>query len=166
VIKHATADTYVFCRAEGRWRIGLVFHPLWNRWVTPGGHVEGYENTAEAALRELFEESGIRSADLILQAQEFIPAGFPDDRKLVPVPWMIVEMPIPGDNGLTEPHIHVDYQYLAVVEDLRFIPSVDPVFAWFTLEDLGNLYMFDDAKVTARSMFIYLAVNHQVERMV
>lgn len=161
--KHATGDVYVFCRVDRIWRIGLVKHPLWGRWVTPGGHVEADENPAEAAFRELFEETGIRHADLVLPAGTFIPAGFPEDRKLVPVPWMIVEMPIPGDNGLADPHIHVDYQYMAVVTVFDFIPSVEPFFYWFPEEDLADLDVFEDSRATATAMFAYLK-EHQLER--
>ena len=34
-------------------------------WETQGGHIEENETPKEAALRELYEESGIRNADLV-----------------------------------------------------------------------------------------------------
>lgn len=162
--KHATGDVYVFCRVDRIWRIGLVKHPLWGRWVTPGGHVEADENPAEAAFRELLEETGILHARLVPPPGLALPPGFPSDRVVVPTPWMIVEMPIPGDNGLSDHHIHVDFQYLAVVETFDFLPSVEPLFGWFPEEDLsGRLDVFDDTRATATAMFSYLKGSPQTE---
>jgi 8-oxo-dGTP pyrophosphatase MutT (NUDIX family) len=153
-VKHATADVFVFW-PKGILRIGLVPHPLWGKWVTPGGHVEPYENPAEAARRELREESGITDARFLapLPPRFVLRAGFPAER-VVPSPWLIVEHQIPADNGLLVPHVHVDFQYVAVVDVVE--SSLVPEFCWFSEADLAELDLFDAERITTVSLFAHL----------
>ena len=60
MIKHATAGAFVFCRFPGEWRLGLVEHPRMRVLACPGGHVEDFETAAEAAVREVEEETGLQ----------------------------------------------------------------------------------------------------------
>lgn len=56
--RHATASAFVFDSTLSR--ILLVFHGKGRFWVQPGGHLEhGDTSIADAALRELSEETGI-----------------------------------------------------------------------------------------------------------
>ena len=57
--KHATSSVFLFCSTDQGWRLGLIHHPRFGRWMLPGGHVEPHENPAEAAVREVSEETGI-----------------------------------------------------------------------------------------------------------
>jgi 8-oxo-dGTP pyrophosphatase MutT (NUDIX family) len=155
IVKHATADVFVFCGSEGTLRIGLVSHPLWRKWVTPGGHVESYENPAEAVLRELREETEIVDVCLLPPPGFALPAAFPAER-LVALPWLITEHQIPADNGLREPHVHVDFQYVAVVDAAESPPPVVPEVCWFSETDLAALDLFDDARITMAAMFAHL----------
>src|SRR5437763_14866929 len=60
MLKHTTASVFLFAATpEHGWRLGLVQHPRLCRWMLPGGHVEPHENPAEAALREVQEETGL-----------------------------------------------------------------------------------------------------------
>ena len=43
----------------------LSFHGKHQSWETQGGHIEAGETPEEAARRELYEESGIKNAELI-----------------------------------------------------------------------------------------------------
>ena len=61
-----TLETYkytVICASyQGNWVLSK--HKNRNTWETQGGHIEDGETTIECAKRELFEESGIRDADI------------------------------------------------------------------------------------------------------
>ena len=59
-IKHATAGAFVFAQLGGEWKLGLIEHPRLRRLMIPGGHVEDDEHCAQAALREVTEETGLR----------------------------------------------------------------------------------------------------------
>ena len=41
-------------------KILLVLHKKWNRWTQPGGHIEDNETPEETALREVYEETGVK----------------------------------------------------------------------------------------------------------
>ena len=49
---------------KGKWILSK--HKKRDTWETQGGHIEDGETPLEAAKRELFEESGIRDADVYL----------------------------------------------------------------------------------------------------
>ena len=61
-----TLETYkytVICTSyEGKWVLSK--HKKRNTWETQGGHIEDGETPIECAKRELFEESGIKDADI------------------------------------------------------------------------------------------------------
>jgi len=150
VIKHATASTFVFCEFPGGWRTGLIEHPRLQRWMVVGGHVERDETQTEAAVREAMEESGLR-VRLLACPSPVLPAGYP--HKPVAQPWWVSEMLVPADNHLDEPHVHVDHQYVAVVDSP--VPVSDAVhpFAWYRQDELVGLAMFDDTRLLADALF-------------
>ena len=41
-------------------KILLCHHKKFDRWVQPGGHIEKNEIPEETALREVYEETGVR----------------------------------------------------------------------------------------------------------
>ncbi|MFE5210386.1 NUDIX domain-containing protein [Streptomyces sp. NPDC056600] len=57
VMQPLGAEVWVF--DEGLARVLLVRHP-WRGWVPPGGKVEPGETPREGAVREVFEETGLR----------------------------------------------------------------------------------------------------------
>jgi 8-oxo-dGTP pyrophosphatase MutT (NUDIX family) len=151
-VKHSTASTFVFCPRPAGWRIALIVHPLFGRLMLPGGHVEPDESPPEAALREVAEESGLR-VRLIAAAAPPIPAGLAAIRPLVDQPWWILEQPVPSDNHLAAPHIHVDHLYVAVTGDPA--PATEPAhpFAWYAASQLAGLHMFPDTRLLAGALF-------------
>jgi len=44
---------------DERNRVLLVRHIEGNNWTTPGGMIEPYETPADAAVREMWEETGL-----------------------------------------------------------------------------------------------------------
>lgn len=61
---HITASLFIV--DESMERLLLHHHRRLNRWLQMGGHVEGDENPAEAALREGREESGLSDLELVV----------------------------------------------------------------------------------------------------
>lgn len=152
-IKHATAGAFVFCQFPQGWRTGLIFHPRFGRHLVPGGHVEDFETEAQAALREVEEESGLR-VRLIDPPVPPLPAGYPLPR--VAAPWWIIEQPVPADSHLTEDHVHVDHQYLAIAESARPVTAPEHPFAWYAPHQLGGLTMFEDTRMVATLLFDHI----------
>ena len=53
----------VCTRYDGKWILSR--HKKRDTWETQGGHIEVGETPSEAAARELYEESGIRDAEIV-----------------------------------------------------------------------------------------------------
>jgi 8-oxo-dGTP pyrophosphatase MutT (NUDIX family) len=152
-VKHATSSVYIFSRLPGGWRIGLIQHPRFGRMMPPGGHVEGHESQPEAALREVAEESGL-AVRLVDAPSAGLPDGFLPAR--VAPPWWIVEHPVPADNHLAAPHVHIDHLYLAEARGTQPVTEPAHPFGWFAAGDLPGLVMFDDSRILATALLACL----------
>ena len=157
MIKHATAGAFVFCDFPEGWRLGLVEHPRMGVVACPGGHVEDDESQAQAAIREVEEETGLRGVRLLEPPAPALPAGFPATHSRVPLPWWITEMRVPADNHLSEEHVHVDHVWVGIASVPQ--PSEQPAhpFAWYTAEEIQELPMFEDARLLAKVLFTCVA---------
>ena len=157
MIKHATAGAFVFCDFPDGWRLGLVEHPRMGVMACPGGHVEDDESQAQAAIREVEEETGLRGVRLLEPPAPALPAGFPATHSRVPLPWWITEMRVPADNHLCEEHVHVDHVWVGIASGPQ--PEEQPAhpFAWYTAEEIQELPMFEDARLLAKVLFTCVA---------
>jgi len=153
MLKHATASVFLFAHTPGHWRIGLIYHPRLHRWMLPGGHVEPHENPAEAALREVSEETGL-TAHLINTHADSLTNEAPG----VPLPAWIVEQHVPTEGRHPHPHIHVDHLYVATIVQHEPTSPAELRFDWFTTDDLAELDMFDDSRHGAQVLFGRIAV--------
>jgi 8-oxo-dGTP pyrophosphatase MutT (NUDIX family) len=116
-----------------------------------GGHVEVFEIQAQAAVREVREESGLAGVRLIDPPTVGLPTGFP--HAVVAAPWWITEQDVPADNHLAEAHVHVDHQYVAVVDDPTLAGLAAHRFGWFRADELAGLAMFLDTRLLAAVLF-------------
>ena len=153
MIKHATAGAFVFCRFLGEWRLGLVEHPRMKVLACPGGHVEDFETAAEAAVREVEEETGLRGVRMVGMPSPSLPAGFPGTHSLIPLPVWITEIEVPADNHLAEPHVHIDHMWVAVADDSRPMGPAAHPFSWYTCAEAAALPMFEDSRVVTPMLF-------------
>ncbi|MEO7194234.1 MAG: NUDIX domain-containing protein [Pseudonocardiaceae bacterium] len=149
-VKHATASVFLFARRNDAWRIGLIHHPRLGKWMLPGGHVEADENPAEAALREVAEETGL--AARLLPGPGFdVPDGADDPSVIVPL-W-IVEQHVRAERREPEPHVHVDHLYLALAEASAPALDAELPFEWYAAGQLAAVGMFADTRARAAYLF-------------
>jgi 8-oxo-dGTP pyrophosphatase MutT (NUDIX family) len=167
-VKHPTSSVFVFRRLAGGWRIGLIMHPRFRLMMIPGGHVEPEESPAEAALREVAEETGL-AVRLVSPPAAPLPDGYRPPR--VAPPWWIVEYQVPADGHLDAAHVHVDHLYVAMAGGehggadtggagagaTRGAGAGAHPFGWYAAADLPGLDMFDDARLLASSLLAGLA---------
>ena len=62
-IAHMTASAWVVNPARDR--VLMVYHKIYDSWSWTGGHADGDEDLAAVALREVREETGVKSARLL-----------------------------------------------------------------------------------------------------
>lgn len=116
-------------------KILLVKHKEFKKWVQPGGHLEYNETPEETAVREVYEETGIKVkilGDRFPREDDFIrPLGIQCNRK--------------------DGYMQIDVLYYGVP-----IGNIDPVVddeetiaaKWFSREELDELNVFEDIKIT------------------
>ncbi len=156
MIKEFTASAFVFHKnpGSGRWRLALVRHPRLDDWMPPGGHVQPDESPAEAAAREVREETGL-VVRLLPGPAVPVPEGFP--HAAVEAPWWIVEMRASPDNHTQAPHAHLDHVFLAVTEDA--VPAGEPAHpvAWFSAEEVAAAEgIAEDSRLQAKELFTHV----------
>ena len=113
----------------------LVKHKKFKRWVQPGGHIEHDETPEEAAVREAYEETGVKVellGDRFPREDDFIrPLGIQKNR---------------GANG----DLHIDIIYPAIpVGNINPNVSFESLnVKWFTREELDEINIFPDILIT------------------
>ena len=121
-------------------KILLIKHKKNKRWTQPGGHIEDDETPEEAALREVYEETGLHVrllGERFPREEDFIrPLGIQKNRRTL-------------SDG--EMHLHVDIIYAAVPNDdqnlvLNCEESDD--IRWFSRNELENINCFPDIRIT------------------
>lgn len=116
-------------------KILLVKHKKFGKWVQPGGHIEHGETPEEAAIREVYEETGVKVkllGERFPREDDYIrPLGIEKNRNLQ------------GD-------LHIDIIYVGIpINNIKPIISDESTnINWFTREELNNLNIFDDIKIT------------------
>lgn len=111
---HATASAIVLDDDD---RVVLHRHKRLGRWLQPGGHVDGDETPAEAAIRETLEETGLVARH---------PGGEP---RLVHVD--VHQGP--------RSHVHLDLRYVLITESTGgFSPDAGESreVAWWSLDEV------------------------------
>ena len=108
ILGHITASGL----AVNNGKVLLIFHPHIKRWLQPGGHIDAGETPIDAAIREVYEETGLICE---LAAGSCDPLDI--DVHIIP------SNPTKGE----EEHLHIDLLFLlkvikegAPLEEIQF----------------------------------------------
>lgn len=116
---HMTASAWVVNPARDR--VLMVYHKIYDSWSWTGGHADGDEDLAAVALREVREETGVKSARLlsrdILSLEILTVDGHEKHGEYVPS------------------HLHMNVTYLIEADDtepLTVCEEENSAVQWFT----------------------------------
>ncbi len=111
-------------------------HEKLGMWLPPGGHVDRDELPHETALRETFEETGLRP-ELVVEAGPYET----DQAESLPRPaaFLLEDIDVHEDGRVA--HQHVDFVYFAESDDRAVEPAgrdeaAADAWTWFTAADL------------------------------
>ena len=141
-MRHFCASAYIV-NPENK-KVLLVKHKKYNKWLQPGGHIEDNETPEEAAVREVYEETGIKSTlvgEHFPREDDLIrPLGIQYNRK---------------DNG----DRMVDIIYVGKPnnpeEPLKVSDESNDI-GWFSRRELEEMSVFPDVKIS----FDYILRNY------
>ena len=104
-------------------KVLLIFHPYIKRWFQPGGHIEEGDSPIEAAIREVYEETGY-FCELDSDNQD------PIDIDIHEIP----ENPKKSEGA----HLHIDLLYrLRVLRQEKSVEDIE--FQWFSFGDVESI---------------------------
>lgn len=148
--KHFTATAFVV-RGDATL---LHWHKRLSRWLPPGGHIEPDEEPAEAALREVREETG-----LVCEVVATSPRHEFAQPQQIPAPYTVLLEDIPDSK---EPaHMHIDLIYFVRPVDGADHGTVDdPTLSWVTEAELR-----DNGPLEARGRGMSEAVGEDVRTL-
>jgi 8-oxo-dGTP pyrophosphatase MutT (NUDIX family) len=126
--KEFTASVYLIDNQK----VLLIYHHKLQKWLPPGGHVEANETPAEAARREVLEETGLEM-EFFSQENLLINCW---NAKSIERPYLCLLEEIPPYRD-TPAHQHVDFIYVGRPVGGAFSPSFS--YQWFSWNDLQHL---------------------------
>lgn len=116
----------------------LRLHDKYDIWVGPGGHIDPGEDANEAAIREVWEETGLKIE--LVGPHGWSTSDTPTNRDLVP-PLFYNRHPI------NEHHDHATFIFVATSETRDINPQTEAdkgaTCVWVTKEELDNLKATD-----------------------
>ena len=128
----------------------VIFHNKLQKWLPAGGHMEPNELPHEAALREVFKETGIHTANIISDDPDMGLHGEVDCQ--IPRPYSVLYQIIPQSKKDIE-HIHVDFIYVMESEETELKAQIEEVskVAWLTKDEILSSNCFDSVKGFVKS---------------
>ena len=132
--RHFCASVFIINPIDKK--ILLIHHKKFNKWVQPGGHIDDDETFEEAALREAYEETGVKV--------QLLGERFPrEDDYIRPLGIQ--------KNRNNKGDLHIDVIYAAIPVNnvtTNHQPSESYSAKWFSREELEEIAIFPDIKIT------------------
>ncbi len=140
--KDFTATGYVL--NPERTKILVIFHKKLQKWLPAGGHLELNELPHEAAIREVFEETGV-AARIIQDDPDMGLKGEFDCQ--IPRPYSVLYQIIP-QSSKDDKHIHVDFVYAMEAQEKELKGDMEEVVRveWLTKDEILAADCFDSVK--------------------
>jgi len=146
---HFTATAYII--KDGKTL--LINHKKLNKWLPPGGHIDPNETPAEAASREVREETGLE-IEFIRQENVWINRW---NAKSFDRPYLCLLEEIPAHGGKPT-HKHIDMIYLATPIGGIETANTEEIheMRWFSIEEIekmeGDVEIFEETRETIRTI--------------
>ncbi|OGE30988.1 hypothetical protein A2631_04885 [Candidatus Daviesbacteria bacterium RIFCSPHIGHO2_01_FULL_44_29] len=139
--KHFTATVWIVTNDSPK-KVLLLHHKKYNFWLPPGGHIERHENPAQAAIREVKEETG-----LVIDIPARPISNVTETGTELPLPYSMREFLIP-ERGDEPEHYHLDVIYrVEVPEQSLTINDESHNIDWFTREEAEALSLFESTRL-------------------
>lgn len=121
---HITASAFVIDRDTCK--ILLIHHKKLDKWLQPGGHCDGDEDTLRVAIKEVFEETGVQ---ILRRDQQIVDLDIHT---------------IPERKGVPE-HEHFDVRYLFATDSTKPLTRNHETLAlqWIPFEDIRKFTVED-----------------------
>ncbi len=104
-------------------KVLLIFHPYIKRWFQPGGHIDEGESPVDAAIREVYEETGF-----VCSSESEIPELIDIDIHEIPA----------NPKKAEGPHLHIDLLYK--LKFLRQEESTEDISCkWFSFDQVESI---------------------------
>ena len=104
-------------------KVLLIFHPYIKRWFQPGGHIDEGESPVDAAIREVYEETGF-----VCSSESEIPEIIDIDIHEIPA----------NPKKAEGPHLHIDLLYK--LKFLRQEESTEDISCkWFSFDQVESI---------------------------
>ena len=132
--RHFCASVFIINPVDHK--ILLIHHKGFNKWVQPGGHIDEGETFEEAAMREAYEETGVKV--------KLLGERFPREDDFIR-PLGIQR------NCNNKGTLHIDVIYAAVpVNNVEVNPQISESYnaRWFSRGELDQIAVFPDIKIT------------------
>ena len=107
-------------------KVLLMYNRKLNKWLQPGGHIEGKELPEDTAIRETFEETGIKI--------KIIGNSFKEGKY----------EPIAVERYINKVGDMIDIQYVAIPETYELKNDENNNVVWMDFEDFYKSEIVDD----------------------
>ena len=146
IFGHFSASAFVV--NKDRTKMVVVYHKILNGWIYPGGHADGEDDLLSVAVREVEEETGLKTK--VIDSDIF----------------SIQSLPVKGHvkrGKYISAHIHFDVAYLLEADDkipLVYREDESKGVKWINFEEAADESMCDFIRPIHEKLIRKLNKNH------